>query len=167
MNYGLCRILISTIDAPYLFQLIPGATDSYWDLTTIRYYQRYVQENIFDPVGVTSAFPTPTDHALAYPFPANVPGWDSGELSTMSGCRRLASVGRRSARGHGGLSAVASSSIPPGHKPCSIAVRPRREGQGHACSGASTRRVASGAPDKAAASSSRATYSSCPGAWNW
>ena len=85
INYTLCRILISTIDAPYLFQLIGGATDKYWDLTTIRYYQRYVQENIFDPVGVTSGFAYTADHALAYPFPANVPGWASSDLSTMSG----------------------------------------------------------------------------------
>lgn len=85
INYSLCRILISTIDAAYLFPLIPGTTDKYWDLTTIRYYQRYVQENIFDPAGVVSGLAHTTDHALAYPFPANVSGWDSGDLSTMSG----------------------------------------------------------------------------------
>jgi CubicO group peptidase (beta-lactamase class C family) len=57
MNYGLCRILISTIDAPFLFDLLPNVTDTYWDLTTIRYYQRYVQENVFDPAGVTRRSP--------------------------------------------------------------------------------------------------------------
>jgi CubicO group peptidase (beta-lactamase class C family) len=86
LNYGLCRILISTIDAPFLFDLIPGATDAYWDLTTIRYYARYVSENVFDPVGVTSTFAHTGDHALAYPYPPNVPGWNSSDLSTMSGC---------------------------------------------------------------------------------
>jgi hypothetical protein len=86
MNFGLCRILISTIDAPYLFNLISGATDQYWDLTTIRHYADYVSENIFAPVGVTSTFAHPDDNALAYPFPANVPGKSSGDLSTMSGC---------------------------------------------------------------------------------
>jgi CubicO group peptidase (beta-lactamase class C family) len=92
MNYGLCRILISTIDAPFLFDLIPGASDAYWDLTTIRYYARYVSENIFAPVGVTSTLVHTEDHALAYPFPPflpfhlAVPGWSSGDLSTMSGC---------------------------------------------------------------------------------
>jgi CubicO group peptidase (beta-lactamase class C family) len=86
MNYGLCRILLSTIDAPYLFTyLVPGATDAYWDLTTIRYYQRYVQENVFDPVGVASVFTHESDDTLAYAFPVNAPGWDSGDLSTMSG----------------------------------------------------------------------------------
>jgi CubicO group peptidase (beta-lactamase class C family) len=85
INYTLCRILISTIDAPYLFPLIPGTSDAYWDLTTIRYYQRYVQENIFDPAGVTSGLVNTTQHALAYPFPANGSGWASSDLSTMSG----------------------------------------------------------------------------------
>lgn len=87
MNFGLCRILLSTIDAPYLFDLLsPGVTDNYWDLTTIRYYARYVSENILAPVGVMSTFENAGDDALAYPYPANVPGWNSGDLSTMSGC---------------------------------------------------------------------------------
>jgi CubicO group peptidase (beta-lactamase class C family) len=87
MNFGLCRILISTIDAPYLFDLLsPGVTDAYWDLTTIRYYARYVSDNIFDPVGVTSTFAHTDDNALAYPVAAAVPGWSSSDLSTMSGC---------------------------------------------------------------------------------
>jgi CubicO group peptidase (beta-lactamase class C family) len=86
LNYGLCRILISTIDAPYLFQLLgPGVTDGYWDLTTIRYYQRYVQEHVFDPVGVTSGFTGTTDHALAYPFPVTSPGLAEADASAMSG----------------------------------------------------------------------------------
>ena len=87
INYGLCRILISTIDAPYLFNIfLPGVTDAYWDLTTINYYARYVSENIFDPVGVASSFLHEGDDALAYGFPANMRGWDSGDLKTMSGC---------------------------------------------------------------------------------
>ena len=85
MNYGLCRILISTIDAPFLFDLLPNVTDAYWDLTTIRYYQRYVQENVFDPAGATSMFAPTADQALAYEFPVNARGKDSGDLSTMSG----------------------------------------------------------------------------------
>jgi CubicO group peptidase (beta-lactamase class C family) len=87
MNYSLCRILISTIDAPYLFALQSGnVNDKYWDTTTINYYTRYVEENVFDPVGVTSAFPLTAAHALAYPFPiGGTRGSDSGDLSTMSG----------------------------------------------------------------------------------
>jgi CubicO group peptidase (beta-lactamase class C family) len=87
LNFGLCRILISTMDAPYLFDLLPsGTTDRYWDLTTIRYYSRYVSENVFAPAGVTSTFEQTPDNALAYAFPASAPGKSSGDLSTMSGC---------------------------------------------------------------------------------
>jgi CubicO group peptidase (beta-lactamase class C family) len=87
LNFGLCRILISTIDAPYLFDLLgPGATDKYWDLTTIRYYSRYVSENVYAPAGVTSTFEQTGDNALAYAYPASGPGKSSGDLSTMSGC---------------------------------------------------------------------------------
>ena len=85
MNYGLCRILISTIDAPFLFDLLPTVDDNYWDLTTIRYFQRHVQENVFDPAGVTSTFAMAPDQALAYEFPVNARGKDAGDLSTMSG----------------------------------------------------------------------------------
>jgi hypothetical protein len=87
VNYGLCRILIATIEGTIPFKLFgSGLTDAFWDLTTIRAYARYVQENIFDPVGVASAFTHGSDDALGYPFPAVEPGWDSGDLSTMSGC---------------------------------------------------------------------------------
>jgi len=86
INYTLCRILLATIDAPFLFTtLTPGITDRYWDLTTIRYYQRYVQANIFDTVGTTSGFTRTAAHALAYPFPVTSPGLAEEDLSTMSG----------------------------------------------------------------------------------
>jgi CubicO group peptidase (beta-lactamase class C family) len=87
MNFGLCRILLSTVDAPYLFKPFVGSlSDTYWDLTTIRYYTRYVNENVFSPVGVTSTLDHEGDDALAYTYPASVPGWNSGDLSTMGGC---------------------------------------------------------------------------------
>lgn len=87
MNYGLCRILISTIDAEFLLDLrSPGFPDAWWDLITIQSYARYVSENVFAPAGVTSTLKHTADNALAYPFPASVPGWSSGDLSTVSGC---------------------------------------------------------------------------------
>lgn len=86
INYSLCRLLISTIDAPYLFQFVgANATDQYWDLTTIRYYERYVRENVFDPAGVASSHQHEADDALAYPIPVASPGWDSGDLATIAG----------------------------------------------------------------------------------
>ena len=86
INYGLCRILISTIDAPYLFDLLPTTNDNYWDLTTIRHYTKYVTENIFDPAGVTSTLQHTEPNALAYPIPVTLPGYNSNDLSTMCGC---------------------------------------------------------------------------------
>ena len=90
MNFGLCRILLTTMDAPYLFNplLAAWATDEYWDLTTISYYARYVSDNVFAPVGVTSSFQHTDENALAYPYPDpafDVPGWNSQDLKTMCG----------------------------------------------------------------------------------
>ncbi len=91
VNYGLLRILISTLSG----QVPAGATfsmfgldlnDNFWDVTTINAYRSYVMDNVFAPAGVSA--PTldhPDDNALAYPFPVVEPGWDSGDLSTMSG----------------------------------------------------------------------------------
>jgi CubicO group peptidase (beta-lactamase class C family) len=86
MNFGLCRILIATIDRPYLFGVF-GLTPSeaYWDLTSISAYARYVDENIFAPAGVTGTLDHPAADALAYRFPDSGPGWDSSDLRTMSG----------------------------------------------------------------------------------
>lgn len=87
MNFGLCRILIAMIDGAIPFRYFAsGLTDAFWDLTTIAAYKRYVQQNVFDPVGVTSAFTHGDQDALAYPFPAVVKGWNSNDMTTMSGC---------------------------------------------------------------------------------
>jgi hypothetical protein len=89
MNFGLCRILLTTMDAPYLFNPIFGEVrDDYWDLTTIRYYASYVNDNVFASVGVTSSFLHTDENALAYPYPdpaLDVPGWNSEDLKTMCG----------------------------------------------------------------------------------
>lgn len=90
INYALCRVLIATMDAPYLFDLVAaGASDAYWDRTTTRYFQQYVQTHVFDPVGVVSDFLAGPRRALAYGVPvagiAPGPGEESPDLSTMSG----------------------------------------------------------------------------------
>lgn len=85
INYALCRILISTIDASYLFDLLPTTDDAYWDLTTTCYYTKYVTENIFAPVGVVSTLDHPDPNALAYPIPVTVPGYNSGDQKARCG----------------------------------------------------------------------------------
>lgn len=91
MNFGLCRILISTLTGA-----VPTSatfdtnglalTDLFWDMVSISAYHRYVSDNIFAPAGVSA--PTldhPAADALAYTSPVSGPGWNSGNLSTMSG----------------------------------------------------------------------------------
>jgi len=85
INYALCRILISTIDAPWLFDLLPTTNDSYWDLTTTRYYSSYVNDNIFVPAGIGSTLDHTDANALAYPVPSMAPGWNSGDQSPRCG----------------------------------------------------------------------------------
>ena len=91
MNFGLCRILLATIDGniPVGLVLPPpwnGLTDIVWDLVTLAAYQSYVGANVFSPSGVSG--PTlnhqPPD-ALAYNFPVSGSGWNSGDLTTMAG----------------------------------------------------------------------------------
>ena len=84
MNFGLCRILISTINGNIpvdLFRL-PFA-DLIWDLVTLSAYQAYVKANVFSPSGVTgpTLYHEPAD-ALAYNFPVSGNGWNSGDLTT-------------------------------------------------------------------------------------
>jgi CubicO group peptidase (beta-lactamase class C family) len=84
-NYGLCRILLATIDAPHLFAPLTTTSDQYWDLTTTRYYRGYVQAHVFDPVGVAASLVHEADDALAYPVPVAGTGWDSGDKSALAG----------------------------------------------------------------------------------
>jgi CubicO group peptidase (beta-lactamase class C family) len=86
MNFGLCRILISTIHGDIdPSQTFLDFTDLIWDLVTIDAYKRYVRKRVFHPAGVTGPTLThPAADALAYTFPPG-DGWNSGDLSTMSG----------------------------------------------------------------------------------
>ena len=85
MNYGLCRILIPVING----NIAAGHTfpnqDADWDYATIQAYAAYMTQNVFKPSGVSDAtFTHPAPDALAYAFPPG-PGWNSGDLSTVSG----------------------------------------------------------------------------------
>jgi CubicO group peptidase (beta-lactamase class C family) len=90
MNFGLCRILISVIHGYIAKSYTNGTlTDQTWDLATIAGYRNYMENNVFSPAGVNGAAFTPppgTTGALAYKFPhQGEDGWDSGNLSTVSG----------------------------------------------------------------------------------
>lgn len=79
--------LADRLDGAVPFRLFSsGLSDAFWGVTTIRAHARYVQQNVFDSVGMSSTFTHRDMDSLAYPFPAVAPGWNSGDLSTMSGC---------------------------------------------------------------------------------
>jgi hypothetical protein len=92
MNFGLCRILLTTI----LGEIAPGTqfgptiigapNDVAWDFLTIQFYAQYVQNYVFSPAGVLGAtLDHPAADALAYDFPVSGKGWNSQGLATMSG----------------------------------------------------------------------------------
>lgn len=91
MNFGLCRILISTINGnvPVEFPLwsdIGPLADTLWDRLTLTAYQGYVDANVFAPAGVSGpTWSNQSGDALAYNFPVSGKGWNSGDLATMAG----------------------------------------------------------------------------------
>lgn len=85
MNFGLCRILIPFVLYGDFLKAFSFA-DEVWDYITITAYTEYMQNKIFGPSGVTGAtLAAPSNGVLAYAFPPSSPGWNSGDLSTMSG----------------------------------------------------------------------------------
>jgi CubicO group peptidase (beta-lactamase class C family) len=95
MNFGLCRILLATINGnvPVNWFLLgsqgglpPWWIDSLWDSSTISAYASYVAREVFAPSDVTGPdFTHDAADALAYNFPVTGNGWDSGDLTTMAG----------------------------------------------------------------------------------
>jgi CubicO group peptidase (beta-lactamase class C family) len=88
MNFGLCRILVSVINGNIsVGQTWPGSeNDAFWYYVTIQAYSNYVHANVFAPSGVTGPTLThPGPDALAYNFPVSGNGWNSGDLSSVSG----------------------------------------------------------------------------------
>jgi CubicO group peptidase (beta-lactamase class C family) len=90
MNFGLCRILIATINGNVspnaVFDLPLLSNDVIWDYVTVQAYAQYVRAHVFQPAGVSG--PTlghPNPDALAYTFPVNGFGWNSGDLASVSG----------------------------------------------------------------------------------
>ena len=89
MNYGLCRILIATINGNIPVDWtspFPVLNDQAWDSITLQAYQAFVNANVFTPSGVTGAtlYHEPAD-ALAYNFPVSGNGWNSGDLTSLAG----------------------------------------------------------------------------------
>jgi hypothetical protein len=95
MNFGLCRILLATINGnvPVDWFLLGSQgglpswwIDSLWDSSTISAYASYVAREVFAPSEVTGPdFTHDAADALAYNFPVTGNGWDSGDLTTMAG----------------------------------------------------------------------------------
>ena len=92
MNFGLCRLLISTVSGAVAksTSYTPSyLNDQLWDLNTINAYKSYMQAKVFTPSGVANAGFVPlvyTPDALAYPFPYGATkGWNSGDLKTVAG----------------------------------------------------------------------------------
>jgi CubicO group peptidase (beta-lactamase class C family) len=92
MNFGLCRILIATINgniAPgtsFNLPFIPNSNDIIWDFVTIQAYVQYVHDHVFAPAGVSGpSLDHPAPDALAYTFPVGANGWNSGDLATVCG----------------------------------------------------------------------------------
>ena len=88
LNFGLCRILIATVngDVSPGLRLPFGLNDAVWDAATLSAYVSYVEQKVLAPSGV--AVPElgfRFGHALGYPFPRMVPGFASGDLRSWCG----------------------------------------------------------------------------------
>jgi CubicO group peptidase (beta-lactamase class C family) len=84
LNYGLCRILLATINGN-LPPSFPG-DDQLWDLLTITAYLQYAEARVLGPAGATGAtLDHPPDSALAYYWPDPLDGWNSGNLAAVCG----------------------------------------------------------------------------------
>jgi CubicO group peptidase (beta-lactamase class C family) len=90
MNYGLCRILLATINGnvpmDWLFPGWQGSPDSLWDCSTITAFASYVADEVFAPSGVSGpGFTHDPADALAYNFPVAGNGWNSGDRTYTAG----------------------------------------------------------------------------------
>lgn len=96
MNFGLCRILLATINGNIPVDwTLPGwftawfgdlLNDILWDLITTSSYASYAANQVFAPAGVTGPdFTHDAPDAMAYNFPVTGNGWNSGDLTTMAG----------------------------------------------------------------------------------
>jgi CubicO group peptidase (beta-lactamase class C family) len=90
VNYGLLRVLLATVNGnipvDWILTGTPGLTDVYWDVITIQAYASYVANYVFAPASVTGpGFTHEAADALAYNFPVEGIGWNSGDLTAYAG----------------------------------------------------------------------------------
>ncbi|WP_353217803.1 serine hydrolase domain-containing protein [Sandarakinorhabdus sp.] len=93
-NFGLMRILIpiviGDIDRDRMFHPNAETNDVIWDGIATDFYRDYMQDNVFEPAGVSGAgflpMPAAANGALAYAYPnVGQTGWNSGDLATVAG----------------------------------------------------------------------------------
>jgi CubicO group peptidase (beta-lactamase class C family) len=94
-NFGLLRILIPVLngfdrefigDEPQTMGASPSWIDQMWDAFSVQAYRQYVETNVFQPAGVSGpSFSVRSGDAIAYRFPAEAPGWNPGDLTSMAG----------------------------------------------------------------------------------
>lgn len=87
MNYGLCTVLMAVLTESKLKTDTSGPlSDMIWSIAALSSYSQYMQQKVFGPAGVFSAtLDHGSDCALAYTFPVNGAGWDSGSLGAHAG----------------------------------------------------------------------------------
>jgi len=92
-NFSLLRVLIPVINGNVAVTMQfpsfpfpePGLSDILWNMNTVNYYQEYVNANVIGPSGSEGSFVWSPGDALAYTYPTSIKGWDSGDLSTVTG----------------------------------------------------------------------------------
>jgi CubicO group peptidase (beta-lactamase class C family) len=88
VNYGLLRVLLATVNGnvPVDWNVVPEFADALWDCATIAAYASYVANYVFAPASVTGpGFTHEAADALAYNFPVEGKGWNSGPLAYLAG----------------------------------------------------------------------------------
>lgn len=87
VNFALCRVLIPVLHGWINRTDTHGsATDTIWDVRSTTRFREYCNKYVFAPSGVpTVGFKPGSGDALAYRASGGGSGWDSGDLTTVSG----------------------------------------------------------------------------------
>ncbi len=87
VNFALCRVLIPVLHGWINKTDTHGdATDTIWDVRSTTRFREYCNKYIFAPSGVPEVgFKPAGGDALAYNATGGGSGWDSGDLTTVSG----------------------------------------------------------------------------------